>query len=39
MSARSGAATLPECTISVDGKQVAKQDAARAGTITCQARS
>ena len=39
VSARSGAATLPECTISVDGKQVAKQDAARAGTITCQARS
>jgi hypothetical protein len=39
VSVRSGTATSLECTISVDGKQVAKQDAARPGTITCQARS
>ena len=39
VSVRSGTATSLECTIIVDGKQVAKQDAARPGAITCQARS
>ncbi len=39
MSVRSGSATSLQCTITVDGSQVAKQDAAGPGTVTCQARS
>jgi hypothetical protein len=40
VSVRSATATSLECTITVDGAEVAKQDAStRSGTVTCQARS
>ena len=39
VSVRSDSATSLQCTITVDGSQVAKQDAAGPGTVTCRARS
>jgi hypothetical protein len=37
VSVRSGSATSLQCTITVDGIEVAKQDAAGPGTVTCRA--
>ena len=39
VSVRSGSATSLQCTITVDGNEVAKQEATGPGTVTCQARS
>jgi hypothetical protein len=38
VSVRSGSATSLQCTITVDGNEVAEQDATGAGTVTCRAR-
>jgi hypothetical protein len=39
VSVRSATATSLECTITVDGNQVAKQQSGTPGTVTCRARS
>ncbi|HVD28343.1 MAG TPA: hypothetical protein VNC79_07575, partial [Mycobacteriales bacterium] len=38
VSVRSDSATSLQCTITVDGNQLAEQDATGPGTVTCQAR-
>jgi hypothetical protein len=39
VSVLSGSATSLQCTITVDGDEVAKRDATGPGTVTCRARS